>query len=79
MRPMDHRWKKNTNMLPSERRTLQSETSKGNKSLLYDGFAFRIDRVLKSGDISWRCTVKNCKGRIKTDDHSSVIINGNCN
>ena len=48
-------------------------------SLLYDGFAFRIDRVLKSGDISWRCPVKNCKGRIKTDEHSSAIINGNCN
>ena len=47
--------------------------------MLYDGFAFRIDRVLKSGDISWRCTVKNCNGRIKTDQHSSAIINGNCN
>ena len=56
-----------------------SETSKGKKSLLYDGFAFRVDRILKSGDILWRCTVKNCKGRIKTDEHSSVIINGNCN
>jgi hypothetical protein len=56
-----------------------SETSKGKQSLLYDGFAFRIDRVVKSGDISWRCTVKNCKGRIKTDEHSSAIINGNCN
>ena len=56
-----------------------SETSKVKKSLLYDGFAFRIDRVLKSGDISWQCTVKNCKGRIKTDEHFSAIINGNCN
>jgi len=26
---------------------------KEKKSLLYDGFAFRIDRVLKSGDILW--------------------------
>ena len=51
-----------------------SETSKGKKSLLYDGFAFRIDRVLKSGDISWQCTVKNCKGRIKTDEHSSASL-----
>jgi hypothetical protein len=41
-----------------------SETIKGKKSLLYDGFAFPIDRVLK-----------NCKGRIKTDEHSSAIIN----
>jgi hypothetical protein len=56
-----------------------SETSKVKKSLLYDGFAFLIDRVLKSGDISWQCTVKNCKGRIKTDEHFSAIINGNCN
>jgi hypothetical protein len=23
--------------------------------------------------------VKNCKGRIKTDEYSSAIINGNCN
>jgi hypothetical protein len=49
-----------------------SETSKEQKSLLYDGFAFRIDRVLKSGDISWRCTVKNCKGRIKTQCEDAV-------
>ena len=56
-----------------------SEMSKGKKSLLYDGFTFRIDNVLKYGDISWRCTVKNGKGRIKTDEHSSAIINGNCN
>ena len=56
-----------------------SETSKGKKSLLYDGFAFRVDRILKSGDISWQCTVKNYNGRIKTDEHFSAIINGNCN
>lgn len=31
-----------------------------------------------SGDISWQCTVKNDKGRIKTDEHSTAIQNGNC-
>ena len=33
-----------------------SETNKGMKALLYEGFTYRIDFVLKSEDISWRCT-----------------------
>jgi hypothetical protein len=33
-----------------------SETNKGKKALLYEGFTYRIDFVLKSEDISWRCT-----------------------
>ena len=33
-----------------------SETNKGKKALLYKGFTYRIDFVLKSEDISWRCT-----------------------
>ena len=35
-----------------------SDTNKGKKSLIYDGFIYRIDGVLKCGDISWRCTNK---------------------
>ena len=31
-----------------------SDTNKGKKSLIYDGFIYRIDGVLKCGDISWR-------------------------
>jgi hypothetical protein len=42
-----------------------SETNRGKKSLLYDGFTYRIDSLLKSGDISWRCTFKTCKARLK--------------
>ena len=44
-----------------------SDTNKGKKSLIYDGFIYRIDGVLKCGDISWRCTNKKCKGRLRTD------------
>ena len=33
-----------------------SETNKGKKSLLYDGYTFRVDAVLKNQEISWRCT-----------------------
>ena len=33
-----------------------SETNKGKKALLYEGFTYRIDFVLKWEDISWRCS-----------------------
>ena len=51
-----------------------SETNKGKKSLIFDhGFIYRIDGVLKWGDISWRCTNKKCKGRLKTDSAMSTM------
>ena len=43
-----------------------SDTNKGKKSLIYDGFIYRIEGVLKCGDISWGCTNKKCKGRLRT-------------
>ena len=33
-----------------------SETNKGKTALLYEGFTYRIDFVLKSEDLSWKCT-----------------------
>ena len=53
-----------------------SETEKGKKSLIHDGYTYRIDRILKSSEISWRCTVKTCKGRLRTDDSCTTIISG---
>ena len=47
-----------------------SDTNKGKKSLIYDGFIYRIDGVLKCGDISWRCTNK---GRLRTDSAMSTM------
>jgi hypothetical protein len=52
-----------------------SETNRGKKSLLYDGFTYRIDSLLKSGDISWRCTLKTCKARLRTE--SKLLISAN--
>lgn len=48
-----------------------SETNKGKKSLIHDSYVFRIDNVLKSSDISWRCSNRSCKARLRTD---SAII-----
>ena len=50
-----------------------SDTNKGKRSLIYDGFVNRIDGVLKCGDISWRCTNKKCKGRLRTDSAMSTM------
>ena len=50
-----------------------SDTNKGKKSLIYDGFIYRIDGVPKCGDISWRCTNKKCKGRLRTDSAKSTM------
>ena len=44
-----------------------SDTNRGTKSLLHNGYSYRIDDVPKSGDISWRCTNKKCKGRFRAD------------
>jgi hypothetical protein len=54
-----------------------SETNRGKKSLLYDGFTYRIDSLLKSGDISWRCTLKTCKASLRTDGESKLLISAN--
>ena len=64
------------------------DTNKGKKSLIYDGFIYRIDGVLKCGDISWRCTNKKCKGRLRIDNERNkpriqledgeYISGGNC-
>ena len=57
-----------------------SNTKKRKKSLIYDGFIYRIDGVLKCGDVSWRCTknvqetvYKKCKGRLRTDSAMSTV------
>ena len=50
-----------------------SDTNKGKKSLTYDGFIYRIDGVLKCGDISWQCTNKKCKGHLRTYSAMSTM------
>ena len=52
-----------------------SNTNRGKKNLLHNGYSYRTDVVLKSGDISWRCTNKKCKGRLRTDSASDVEFN----
>ena len=53
-----------------------SETNKKKKCLKYDGLTFRVDRILKNNDISWRCTnnKSKCKARVRTDGESKVVM-----
>ena len=50
-----------------------SDKNKGKKSLICDGFMYRIDGVVKCGDISWRCTNKKCKGCLRTDSAMTTM------
>ena len=56
-----------------------SETNREKKSLIYDGYTFRVDRVLKNSEISWRCTKNSCKCRIRTDAECKAILKGHQN
>ena len=53
-----------------------SETNKKKKCFIYDGFTFRVDRILKNNDISWRCNnnKSKCKVRVGTDGESKVVM-----
>ena len=51
-----------------------TETNKGANSLICDGFRFRVDKALKSKEISWRCTAKSCTARVRTDENGSMIV-----
>jgi hypothetical protein len=48
------------------------KTSKGNDAVLHNGYKFRKDRELNSGEISWRCIKKTCRSTIKTS--SALLI-----
>ena len=49
------------------------ETNKGHKSILCEGFRYRLDVETKSGDISWRCSAKGCKARVRTDAGPTLV------
>ena len=44
-----------------------TETDQGKNKLICDGYRYRVDKMIKSQEISWRCCINDCKARIKTD------------
>jgi hypothetical protein len=43
------------------------DTNKGHHSIICEGYRYRLDNILKSDAVSWRCTMKGCKARLKTE------------
>ena len=52
------------------------ETNHDQKSKIWDGYPYRLDGTLKTGDISWRCAKSKppCKAQIRTDAECSTVI-----
>jgi hypothetical protein len=43
------------------------DTNKGHRSIICEGYRYRLDNILKADAVSWRCTMKGCKARLRTD------------
>lgn len=54
---------------------IHTETNRGVKSLVIDGHTYRKVRVMKQGNISYRCTVKSCKARVTTGPDETSVVN----
>ena len=52
------------------------EKNRGQKSIIWCGYRYKLEGTLKTGDISWRCSKfkPQCKARIRTDAECSTII-----
>ncbi|KAG8266405.1 hypothetical protein J6590_075589 [Homalodisca vitripennis] len=48
-------------------------TTKGKPCILYDDHKYRHFRVLKNGDVSWRCLGKTCNASIRSDAEVTVV------
>ena len=57
---------------------VKTQTNMGKECLIVDGYTFRRDSILKSGEISWRCSLnrQKCKAKIRTDADSTIIVSG---
>jgi hypothetical protein len=53
---------------------VEVETNRGERSIICDEFRYRVDWILKSDVVSWRCSVKDCKARIRTDSSAQTIL-----
>ena len=53
---------------------VEVETNRGERSIICDGFRYRVDGILKSDVVSWRCSVKDCKARIRTDSSAQTVL-----
>ena len=53
---------------------VEVETNRGKRSIICDGFRYRVDGILKSYVVSWRCSVTDCKAGIRTDSSAQTVF-----
>lgn len=52
-----------------------TETNRGNKAVIVDGYVYRKTNVLKNGNVVYTCSVsKNCKKTVITDEEGNSIV-----
>ncbi|XP_050058592.1 uncharacterized protein LOC126550668 [Aphis gossypii] len=56
-----------------------TNTNKGVLCIVHNNFKYRRQRVMANGDISWRCTVRQCTSTIHTNSKISNILTENEN
>src|SRR6218665_359445 len=49
-------------------------SKRNKKHLLRDGFRFRKDRVLKDGNVSYRCIVRRCCGKVRIHEPDVIKL-----
>ena len=53
---------------------VEVETNRVKRSIICDKFRYSVDGILKSDVVSWRCSVKDCKARIRTDSSAQTVL-----
>jgi hypothetical protein len=54
---------------------IHTETNRGKKSIIYDGYSYRKDNSLKNGNVVYRCsTGKSCKATVTTDEKGVAVV-----
>lgn len=51
-----------------------SKTQKGADCVVLNNYTYRLDYATSHGDKYWRCTVKGCKSRVKTDGQVTTTL-----
>ena len=54
---------------------IHTETNRGKKSLIYDGYSYRKVNSLKNGNVVYRCsTGKSCKATVTTEEKGVAVV-----
>ena len=53
---------------------VKTVTNRGVQCIVWNNFKYRRQRVMTTGNISWRCTVKNCVATLQTNSDANEIV-----